>query len=182
MGSKPLWLLPLRETLSSLHGTINKPLLCSWGACYVSMSRLWLYKYFWKHSPEQMQPVLIKCTEMWDPWRIFFQTYVVVIKRDRYEQQPKAIYAKVLMQRFKPPLVSSGILIFLTLATGPYQIYQSIKSLIGFAFKIPLEPTLFSPLLSDSRYLYFSSACLWCVIASFKKKYIFLLCSFPVPL
>lgn len=127
MGSKPLWLLPLRETLSSLHGTINKPLLCSWGACYVSMSRLWLYKYFWKHSPEQMQPVLIKCTEMWDPWRIFFQTYVVVIKRDRYEEQPKAIYAKVLMQRFKPPLVSSGILIFLTLATGPYQIYQSIN-------------------------------------------------------
>lgn len=76
---------------------------------------------------------------MRDPWRIVFQKYIVEMGRDKYEQQPKAIYAKVLMQGFKPDLVSSGILTFPSLATCPHQIYQSIKSLMDSAFNITLQ-------------------------------------------
>lgn len=82
---------------------------------------------------------------MRDPWRIVIQKYVVEIGRDKYEQQPKAFYAKVLMQRFKPDLVSSGILTFPSLATCSHQIYQSIKSLMDSAFKITLKLTHFFP-------------------------------------
>ena len=49
--------------------------------------------------------------------------YVVRIGRNRYEQKPKAFYAKVLMQRFKSALVSSWILTSPSLATCPQQIY-----------------------------------------------------------
>lgn len=94
-----------------------------------------------------------------DPWRIVFQKYVVEIGRDRHEQQPKAIYAKVLMQRFRPDLVSSGILTFPSLATCSHQIHQPIKSLMDSAFKItpklahlfpwlPLQDVFISPLPS----------------------------------
>lgn len=64
---------------------------------------------------------------MRDPWRVGSPKYVAEIGRDRYEQQPEAIDAQVLMQRSKPARVSLWILTFPTLATTPHQIYQHIK-------------------------------------------------------
>lgn len=70
-----------------------------------------------------------------DLWRIIFQNCVVEIGGDRPELQLEAIYAKVLMRRFKPDFVSSGILTFPSLATCSHRIYQAIKSLIDSASK-----------------------------------------------